>query len=65
MNPHNMPPAKAAHLAGLNYAYRLWMEIEQANDECEDGDEWLTVSEQFELAIAQARKDAKVTTPNT
>jgi hypothetical protein len=62
-----MPPAKAAHLAGLDYAYRLWMEIEQANDECEEseGDVWLSVSEQFELAIAQARKDAKATTPNT
>lgn len=64
MNPHNMPPAKAAHLAGLDYAYRLWMEIEQTNEESGD-DEWLSMSEQFELAIAQARKDAKGATANT
>lgn len=58
-NPHNMPPAKAAHLAGLEYAYRLWHQIEENNDVATGHDEWLSTSEQFEMAIAQARKDAK------
>ena len=61
MSPHNMPKPSAAHLAGLEYAYRLWLEVEQNNDESTDekGADWLSFSEQIELAIRQARNDSR------
>lgn len=65
MHPHNMPAPSAAHLVGLEYAYRLWLEVEMHNDESvdEDGAGWLTFSEQVELAIKQAREASRSTTP--
>lgn len=61
MTPHNMPKPNPAQLAGLEYAYRLWLEVEQNNDEStdEDGADWLSFSEQIEMAISQARKAAR------
>lgn len=59
--PHNMPAPSATQLAGLEYAYMLWMEVEHENDNGHG--EWLNFSEQMELAIMLARKAANKAQP--
>lgn len=53
-----MRKATAKHLAGLCYAYELWEETEERNDDG-DADEYVSFNEVIMQAIAAARKDAK------